>query len=277
MSTPRKPWFRVPTKLFREPWPRDVKLTFVLLQAYLTDRWARDRLTAEEACRAVLSQGDLKNITGRAQLTHSRRALRVLSECIQRARSVHEECTLRELEDLTEIYWPNFAILQALPSDSRERPGRDSALSAPAPAPAPAEESLNPSLSPLAARPKAEAAPPQRPKISRKSPGTRAPDELGAEAIQALEQWTRENLPSELIHVRAHIDACLDHFRAKGQPMVDWVATCRNWIRRSPEMRRPGARAPITTPARKQTREELIEIAKRLHAVEYDRRLHGEI
>ena len=32
---------------------------------------------------------------------------------------------------------------------------------------------------------------------------------------------------------------CRDYFAGKGQPMADWSATLRNWVRRSPTFARP--------------------------------------
>ncbi len=110
MGSARKRWFRVASSLYREPWPRDVKLTMVMLCAYLNDRWARDGLTAEEACTAVISAGDLHAITGRAQRVHAERALRAFS--------VHVTCTIRERNGLIEIHWPKFAEFQHLPPES---------------------------------------------------------------------------------------------------------------------------------------------------------------
>lgn len=116
MATPRKSWFRVADSILREPWPRDAKLTLVLLCAWLNQRWARDGLSAEEATRAVLTRAALHDITGRSQLAHGVSALRVLGQCVTISISVRGE--------LVEIHFPKFAEFQRLASESRENPGK---------------------------------------------------------------------------------------------------------------------------------------------------------
>ena len=133
MSTPRKPFIRIATQLLREPWTRDEKLTLVMLACFLGDRWARDRLTAEEACRATLTRDQLHSITGRAQLVHGRRALRALGE--------HVSLAIRERGEFTEILWSKYAEFQELPSRGRELQTRARPISAHAHAPAPANPS----------------------------------------------------------------------------------------------------------------------------------------
>lgn len=133
MATARKPFIRIGTSLLREPWPRDVKMTLVMLSCFLADRWARDRLTAEEACSAVLTRDQLHAITGRAQIRHGRSTLRALGE--------HVTCTIRARGELTEIHWPKYAEFQELPSRGRELKARAKPRSAPAPAPAPKNSS----------------------------------------------------------------------------------------------------------------------------------------
>lgn len=135
MATPRRPFIRVETSLFREPWERDVKLTELFLMGFLCDRWARDRLTAEEANHAVLSPSQLHDITGRAQLVHARGALRKLAEVVT--------LTITERGVFTEIYWPKYSIIQDLPSRGRENSTQRTPRSAPAPSPAPEEENSN--------------------------------------------------------------------------------------------------------------------------------------
>ena len=128
MATARKPFIRIETSLLREPWKRDEKTTLVMLACFLGDRWARDRLTADQASRATLTPSQLHSITGRAQLVHSRRALRALG--------VHVTLAIRERNEFTEIHWPKFPITQELESRGREFPTRRKPESAPAQSPA---------------------------------------------------------------------------------------------------------------------------------------------
>ncbi|MBG95072.1 MAG: hypothetical protein CL793_07450 [Chloroflexi bacterium] len=125
----RRPYVKIATSVLREPWSSDQLATFVRLCCWLSDRWARDQLSWEEACSATLSRHDLAVITGRAQLAHSRRALRSLGEHVSLAISVRGDYTL--------IFWPKYADFQDLPG---RIPGKIP-QSAPAPAPAHAHAS----------------------------------------------------------------------------------------------------------------------------------------
>jgi len=118
LATARKHWFRVADSILREPWTRDVKLTMILLAAWLNQRWARDGLSAEEACHATLSRGALLEITGRSQLKSAAKSLRTLSEVTSISVEVEGE--------FVSICWPKFAEFQGLAPDTRENRGRQS-------------------------------------------------------------------------------------------------------------------------------------------------------
>lgn len=138
MATPRKPFVRLETSMLREPWPHDVKGTLCLLMCIMGDRWARDRLTAEEAMEITLSPGQLSDITGRTHLRHARL---MLASC---ARVVTLEINTEGR--YTHVKWFKFPKTQELESRGREFKTRRKPESAPAPspspspAPAPAEE-----------------------------------------------------------------------------------------------------------------------------------------
>lgn len=106
MGRARRSWFKVASSVYREPWDDSTLATFVRLSAYLNDRWARDGLSADEACRAILTRGDMHRITGRAQLRHSRSTMSALC--------VHVSCTMSARGEHTEIYWPKFAEFQGM-------------------------------------------------------------------------------------------------------------------------------------------------------------------
>jgi hypothetical protein len=116
MATARKHWFKVGDSLLREPWPRDVKLTMVLLAAWLNQRWARDGLTRAEACRAVMSQGALAEVTGRTHRKHALNSLRTLAKFVS--------LSIRVRGEFIHIHWPKFAEFQNLPSDDGAKPGK---------------------------------------------------------------------------------------------------------------------------------------------------------
>jgi hypothetical protein len=78
---------------------------------------------------------------------------------------------------------------------------------------------------------------------------TPAPDDLDSDQKRALRDWvvapaSRSGLerPDLVGRLRSLVSACLDHHRAKGNLHVDWVATCRTWIRNEAEGRFTGAR-----------------------------------
>ncbi len=122
LATPRQHYFRVADSILREPWPRDVKLTLVMLAAWLNQRAIRDGLYGDDACRAVLNQAALHEITGRNQLAHARRAMRALG--------AHVSCSIRERGAYTEIHWPKFADFQGLTSRGRAKLRPSKTLSA---------------------------------------------------------------------------------------------------------------------------------------------------
>lgn len=45
------------------------------------------------------------------------------------------------------------------------------------------------------------------------------------------------------LEIRELIEECLDWHRANGKGRVDWIATCRNWIRKEMRYKRERARA----------------------------------
>ena len=64
---------------------------------------------------------------------------------------------------------------------------------------------------------------------------TCAPEALSVEQLRALQAWAANHEDPEIrrrqMHVPELAQACLDHFRSKGQQRVDWLATVRNWVR----------------------------------------------
>jgi hypothetical protein len=130
VSTPRKHYFRVGDSILREPWPREVKLTCVLLQAHLNTRWRRDGIPNEQAGQCYLSQGAIFDVTGRKRIRSGMALLSKLSESVSLAVELRG--------DYIFIDWPKFAEFQNFDSRSQApAPARDEPPPAPAPAPAP--------------------------------------------------------------------------------------------------------------------------------------------
>lgn len=134
MSTPRKRWFRTADAILREPWPREQKLTLVLLMAWLNTRWARDGIPHAEAGNALLSSGVVEEITGRKRLLSGFGALRELSQSVSFSVSLEN--------DYVRISWPKFPKYQQLGSRSRGSDGLiDEPSHGPPPTPAPSSSS----------------------------------------------------------------------------------------------------------------------------------------
>jgi hypothetical protein len=102
VATDRRRWFPAYTTLYREPWPRELKLALVMLGMHLTDRWASDGLTELQASRANLTLGDLLTITGCDSREESVEILRQLSGKISMKVTPLDNGFVR-------IEWPKFA------------------------------------------------------------------------------------------------------------------------------------------------------------------------
>ena len=61
---------------------------------------------------------------------------------------------------------------------------------------------------------------------------TSAPPELPPEQMGQLRVWCHSKMPSLLPRLDDLVERCLDWHRAEGRKRVDWVATCRNWLRK---------------------------------------------
>ena len=112
MATPRKRWFTLECSLYREPWPRDLKLTLTMLGMLMADRWAADKLTARQATTTHLSLGDLLTISGKETREEAMSLLRELSSLVS--------LKITELDNgFVRVVWPKLAKTQSW--DSRQR------------------------------------------------------------------------------------------------------------------------------------------------------------
>jgi len=57
------------------------------------------------------------------------------------------------------------------------------------------------------------------------------PEDLAADEWNALARWAQEREPWAVGELSDLVEHCLDHHRARGNAMADWVAACRTWIR----------------------------------------------
>jgi hypothetical protein len=75
MASDRRPYVKIPDAVLREPWDDATLADLVRLQLWLNTRWARLRLTAEEAGRAFLGPQDMMTVTHTQNPTRARRRL----------------------------------------------------------------------------------------------------------------------------------------------------------------------------------------------------------
>lgn len=181
MATPRKHWFRVADSLTVEPLSNDELATLIRLMGHLNQRWARDGLTATEACSTTLRRLDAMTLTTR---TSYARALRVLHACATRV-----SLTVRECDAGVQIEWPKWKEFQGLSDpvmpEVREKVSRESPppQDAPSPAPSPApRESKNVGKSPTA---KTRATPKKVPK----------PERFEGETRDRIIAWAQRRFP----------------------------------------------------------------------------------
>ncbi len=129
MATPRKHYFRVADSILRETWDDATLATLVRLMAFLNQRWARDGLTAEQACTVRLRMVDLLPLVNRSRPAAALTVLRSCSDAVAMTVTVESgACT---------ISWPKFAEFQGY---AAPKPAPKHAPSASASASAPAEE-----------------------------------------------------------------------------------------------------------------------------------------
>ena len=84
--------------MLRKAWDNDLLASMVRLMAYLSDRWARERVPHDEAGRAEISISDLMTITGKRRADIARKSA-------ERWREVGE-MSVQHRGDVTVILWP---------------------------------------------------------------------------------------------------------------------------------------------------------------------------
>lgn len=236
MATPRKRFFTVECSLYREPWPRELKLTLVMLGMHMTDRWASDRLTPRQATVARLSLGDLLTITGTETRANAHEVLRELASVTS--------IKVQALDNgFVRIEWPKLAKTQWSKSrDSGSKQGSIRARKSPKVAPSDSHPHPHSHLTREEQEKSASAA---RPAKSRhRTVKSEPPSDLDSEQKLALLAWVRSKHPALEPRLRDLVDACLDYHRANGNHKADWLATCQTWIRNEAEGRFGRQRAP---------------------------------
>lgn len=68
---------------------------------------------------------------------------------------------------------------------------------------------------------------------------TPPPEALSDAEMASLQIWARAKYKGLItVEIRELIEECLDWHRANGRGRVDWIATCRNWIRKEQRFKR---------------------------------------
>jgi len=113
VATPRKRFAVIETTILREPWPDEIKLTLVLLTLHMSERWAAEKLSSDQATRCRLSPGDALNVTSATSLEGARDRLRSLAQLVK--------MSVKISGNLTEIRWKKIAITQGWEEIDRRR------------------------------------------------------------------------------------------------------------------------------------------------------------
>lgn len=132
MATDRKAWLKLPDSVLREPWDDATLATMVRLMSFLNTRWARDRLSSEEAATAFLTPQDAMLVTSTTNATRARRRLRELPERSGAQTLEIVEATVGRLTGVR-VSWPEFVEFQGYPE--RECPGSRGRAGAAPPSP----------------------------------------------------------------------------------------------------------------------------------------------
>ena len=233
----RRGYVKIADAVVEEPWPNDVLAALIRLAAYLNRRWKNEKKSAGEGGRAAITNTTLQTITGKRRADVARKSAERLADFVS--------ISVRHDGDVTLIEWPKFASFQGYADRDRaeSRPNLPPSASASASASADAPRNVS-RRSPQPS----ENEPTTRARASkRRARPTAAPDDLEADDKRKLHAWANESEPWAVPHLRELVDACLGHFRAKGQSRASWYQTAQNWIKNERRERRAFYRA-VTEP-----------------------------
>lgn len=183
MATPRSRYMRISDLVLDEDWDNDTCATVIRLLAWMRQRWARERLTAAEACEALINGRDAMRITctDRPHVALQKLASLPLAAGLTSAAA---SLVKRQSGSAVHFNWPNVAEYQGWDS-------RDSGE---------VEPEKRPVRRPVSRRPVEEAPKTELPRASR-SDAVRPPDPP-AEATERAERLAvlvREALPGQRI------------------------------------------------------------------------------
>ena len=99
--TRRKHWFRVADSILEDDWDDKTLATAVRFMAYLNTRWARNGLTASEACEGELSVRQVSVITRTSRRDVGQKSLQRLADVT--------DMTLQSVGEVTRFSWPKWS------------------------------------------------------------------------------------------------------------------------------------------------------------------------
>lgn len=122
MSEGRRRYFAVADSIADENWTNDELACLVRLMARMNGRWARDKLTPEEASTIHLGPTEMMAVSGKRRVDVAAKSLRHLADIAS--------ISLRCRGDVVEITWPKFPVFQNYAGRARPQRGRSASASA---------------------------------------------------------------------------------------------------------------------------------------------------
>ena len=208
MASDRRSYVRVADSVLREPWGDRTLATLVRLMAFLNTRWARDRLTAEEAGDAFLRPQEMILVAGVTHVTRARKLLLALPEK-SRIGTLEVTPEIQGRVRGVRVRWSKFPEYQGYRDVGRPRVGGEAGAKQGVPLPPPLP-------------------PPNPPPREREGSSSLAFDELvrildrEPGSVETKQAWLRSELP--IIRLKAEVEHPDDPTR-QGKAMRTRVLT----------------------------------------------------
>ena len=124
----RRAYVIIPTQVLRESWDDSTLADVVRLQAWLTDRWARDKLTSKQAGEAFLDAQAMMAVTKTTNVTRARGRLLALRDRTGGVTLSVEVASQGRFKGVI-VKWPKFPKEQKMLDRDPPNPGTDLGLS----------------------------------------------------------------------------------------------------------------------------------------------------
>lgn len=254
--TARTPYFRIAPSVVSEFRSDHELATFVRLLAHWSDRWARERWTAERAKTLDLGERDLLALTGKRQVPAALRVLEKVTRKLTDSRLEvfgfqHASWSGSRLESVR-LFWPKLPDFQGWTDRDRDR-GRARRQAESAEAEASASPEREEATHPGASSESGEAPSPHSPRETqagkpkangkaraekRRPPRTPAPERLSPADYEIVRSWAEDVFPAALDDLERRVEEVLEFYRARGDRFVDWSAAVVNNLRTRENARR---------------------------------------